>query len=119
MTSEHPLLARLPPSAMPVLARLARWYWFLRRPRTTGVKVAITTDSNVLLVRHTYDGRWNLPGGGFAAHLESPEAAARREIAEELGIELMNLRAIGTFTSTREFKRDTIYCFSASCAGPP
>ena len=47
----------------------------------------------VLFVRHTYGDRtpWEMPGGGLRRG-EAPEAAVRREMREELGIELVELR---------------------------
>ncbi|MFD0365451.1 NUDIX domain-containing protein [Nocardia sp. GCM10030253] len=40
----------------------------------------------VLLVHTTYDGGWEIPGG-YVESGESPAAACRREIREELGID--------------------------------
>ena len=48
-------------------------------------------DGRVLLVQPSYKPTWELPGGVVEAG-ESPRAAARREVAEELGID----PAIGT-----------------------
>jgi 8-oxo-dGTP diphosphatase len=43
-------------------------------------------DDRVLLVRKTYGNGWDIPGG-YADTGESPAAACRRELKEELGIE--------------------------------
>ncbi|MCK9894397.1 NUDIX hydrolase [Frankia sp. AgB32] len=46
---------------------------------------AADDGANVLLVRPTYRPGWDLPGG-VVEQDESPYAAARREVAEELGL---------------------------------
>jgi 8-oxo-dGTP diphosphatase len=42
-------------------------------------------DGKVLLIRQSYRNHWGLPGGLLRRH-ESPEDAALREIAEEIGL---------------------------------
>jgi 8-oxo-dGTP diphosphatase len=44
-------------------------------------------DSRVIQVKPTYKERWDLPGGAVEEG-ESPLAACRREILEELGIDV-------------------------------
>ena len=46
--------------------------------------VAIHVGPAPLLVRASYRIAWCLPGGGLHRN-EAPEAAARRELAEEIG----------------------------------
>jgi 8-oxo-dGTP diphosphatase len=43
-------------------------------------------DGRVLLVDPTYKPTWDLPGGAVEKE-ESPQAACRREVAEELGLD--------------------------------
>lgn len=45
------------------------------------------THGHVLIVEPTYKDRWEVPGGAVEAD-ESPRIACRRELAEELGVEL-------------------------------
>jgi ADP-ribose pyrophosphatase YjhB (NUDIX family) len=68
-------------------------WWFVRRPHTQGVKCIIGDGERVIFVRHTYGNRrtWELPGGGVRRG-EPPEATVRREMREELGLELDDLR---------------------------
>jgi 8-oxo-dGTP diphosphatase len=54
------------------------------RPLHESAVVAISVDQALLLVRPSYRSGWHLPGGGIR-HGETPEAAARRELAEEIG----------------------------------
>jgi len=44
-------------------------------------------DDQVLLIRHSYRTNWGLPGG-LLARRESPQEAARREVREEIGLEV-------------------------------
>ena len=46
----------------------------------------VDDQDRVLIVEPTYHDHWNLPGGVVQAN-ESPYAAARREIGEELGLD--------------------------------
>src|SRR5581483_8208734 len=68
-------------------------WWFLRRPRTSGVQLVVCSAGKVLLVRHTYMQRskWAFPGGRIKRR-ETPEAAAEREAGEELGIRIRHRR---------------------------
>jgi 8-oxo-dGTP diphosphatase len=87
-----------------------RVYWRLVKPRRFGVKVAVTRGPEILLVRHTYAPGWALPGGGYRPGRETPEQAGRREVRQEVGIEVGDVGVLGTYQSTAEHKRDTITC---------
>lgn len=63
------------------------------RPKATTAASVLFTDSTsrILLVRPAYGDtrRWQLPGGGIDSDLgETPRAAARREVREEIGLDL-------------------------------
>lgn len=92
-------------------------YWFVFHPDTFGVKVVIeSNDGKYLFVRHGYGGkRWTFPGGGIKRH-ETPSDAARREVKEELRVELYDLAPVGTFVSDWEGKHDTVHCYHARIA---
>jgi ADP-ribose pyrophosphatase YjhB (NUDIX family) len=102
------------------LYRLQRRLWRILHPRTRGVKVMLFDEAGaLLLVRNTY-GRTDLfvlPGGGIRP-FETPEAAAAREVKEELGCGVTGLAFVSTHVSAAEGKRDTVHVFSASPAGP-
>jgi ADP-ribose pyrophosphatase YjhB (NUDIX family) len=97
--------------------RSLRIYWRITKPVTFGVRaVVLGPDGRLLLVKHTYDKYWYLPGGAMKRG-EEAEAALRREVKEEIGIaELAIERKLGTYASTREGKRDTIAVFVARAA---
>lgn len=107
--------------ALNLAYRLQKRLWKLLRPRTRGVKVMLFNSSGeLLLIRNTY-GRSDLfvlPGGEVRP-FETPEAAARREVREELGCTAESLALISTHHSTAEGKRDTIQLFRAKTLGKP
>jgi 8-oxo-dGTP pyrophosphatase MutT (NUDIX family) len=84
-------------------------YWTIFRPKTIGVKCLIECKGKFLMIRHTYGFKyWTFPGGGLKSG-ETPEEAAKREIHEEVGIELTNLVHVGEYFSNNE--QDTGHCF--------
>jgi 8-oxo-dGTP pyrophosphatase MutT (NUDIX family) len=90
-----------------------RGYWFVRRPRVEGVKCVLTAGDQVLLVRHTYGHReWDLPGGA-AKRSEDPLATARREMREELGIDVDDWKPLGQVFGTDYHRVDAMHCFHA------
>lgn len=100
-----------------ILFPVVRLYWFLFRPASTGVKCVISTGDTILMIRNTYGRkRWTFPGGSLKKR-ELPTEAIQREIWEEVGIRLTNLRLLGQFLSTQEYKKDTVVCFRADAVG--
>jgi 8-oxo-dGTP pyrophosphatase MutT (NUDIX family) len=97
--------------------RVLRVWWLVARPRKDGVKCVVTRGAEILLVRHTYGprGRWELPGGGVKRR-EAPEAAARREAREELGIDIDDWTLQGDLFEHIDSKRDHLYCYGAEVA---
>lgn len=89
-----------------MLLRLAysfyRIYIFLFRPVTYGVRVLLAKDRRVLLIRHTYRSGWHLPGGGIKRR-ETVETAARREVREETGAEMGEVRLVGVFHNFEDY----------------
>lgn len=91
-----------------------RLYWFFVRPETHGVKCIVANGDEIVLLRHTYGkGRWTFPGGNVGKN-ESLEDAVRREIKEELGLDIINLTVIGNIFDTSEYVEDHIGCFVAN-----
>ncbi len=96
-----------------LLFPIVRFYWFISRPESEGVKCIIENEGCILLIRNTY-GRmqWTFPGGRIEKG-ESPEETAIREVQEEVGIQIEDLRLLGKLLSTREYKKDNVFCFGA------
>jgi len=96
---------------------LFRWL----KPRTRGVKVMVfDAAGRILLIRNTYGNTraYMFPGGGVDL-LETPVAAARREVLEEARCRVDELAEVGVFTSELEGKRDTIWLFRTRTADAP
>jgi ADP-ribose pyrophosphatase YjhB (NUDIX family) len=66
----------------------------------------------VLLHRAVTDDFWALPGGR-AELLEPADATLRREMREELGVELRELREAGRIEVSGHGKRTVLVCFLA------
>jgi 8-oxo-dGTP diphosphatase len=96
--------------ALRVGHRLARLWWHLRRPRHEGALVAIYVGQALLLVKSSYRAEWNFPGGSVGPG-EVPEAAALRELEEEIGLSSYPLRPAGSATGIWEGRRDRVHFF--------
>ncbi|MFD7615530.1 NUDIX domain-containing protein [Streptomyces sp. NPDC059802] len=57
------------------------------RPNVSAGAVICDEQGRVLIVNPVYKPRWNLPGGGVGAD-EDPKEACRREVLEELALDL-------------------------------
>lgn len=55
-------------------------------PRVAAGALFIDDEGRVLLVHPTYKDTWDIPGG-YVERGESPAAACRRELSEELGLD--------------------------------
>jgi 8-oxo-dGTP diphosphatase len=69
-----------------------------------GASVGIVRDGRILLIKRAYvpfQHLWSFPGGGWEDG-ESIEACAAREVGEELGLAVRNLRHVMTQSVGRE-----------------
>jgi 8-oxo-dGTP pyrophosphatase MutT (NUDIX family) len=78
----HPSLFRLLRAAQPVFL----WLRALRAPVAFGASAIVEDkEGRVILVRHSYQPGWHLPGGGVNRG-EPPAEAILRELREEIGL---------------------------------
>jgi 8-oxo-dGTP diphosphatase len=101
---------------MPKRAR--HWVTRLSQASFTVSAAAVVTNEagEVLLLNHLLRpaSGWGLPGGFINAG-EQPDDAVRREIREETGLELRNIRLV----RVRTLRRHIEIIFAAQAAGEP
>lgn len=98
-----------------------RSYLRIARPLSLGAAaVVMDTGGRVLLVRHTYQPGWHLPGGGVKKG-ESAIEALQRELMEEVGVSfsLQDVKMVGLYYQRASFKHDHQAFFLVKCANPP
>ncbi len=89
---------------------LARIGWRLRRAKHEGALVAVHVGDALLLLRSSYRSEWNFPGGGIRPG-EKPEAAARRELVEEIGLPAPVLLPLAVISGLWDGRRDRVHLF--------
>jgi 8-oxo-dGTP diphosphatase len=90
---------------------IARIWWRLQRRRHVGALVAIHVGQSLLLLRSSYRSDWNFPGGSVR-HGETPEVAARRELAEEISLVAdAPLQPIGEVCGVWDGRIDRVFLF--------
>jgi len=92
------------------LYKLYSLQFFFTRPIMIGVRVMLIRDGQILLVKHSYQDGWLIPGGGVKRK-ESLEQAARRECSEEIGAKVGKMELFGVFTNFFKYKNDHIVVF--------
>jgi len=96
-----------------ILFPIIRLYWFIFRPKTSGAKCVIEHNGKILFVRSSYAMKqWTFPGGSIKKG-ETPEKTIIREVKEEVGLDIFDLKFLGEFISELYYIKDKVYCFSA------
>lgn len=114
------LPASLHRALLPLAHRLRHAWRRWRKVPIAGVSVVITNlGGDVLLLKHSYGPDvWALPGGGLKPG-EDPLLAARREVREELGIELPAIELLATIEEVISRSPHTAHLFAATCDQRP
>lgn len=87
--------------------------WKIAKPNTLGTRVLLIKENTILLVKHSYQSQWYLPGGGLKKG-ETYEDGLRRELKEELNAQLSDLQLFGIYNNNYEGKNDSIVIFLCS-----
>lgn len=96
-----------------LLFQLKRLYWFVFRPKTQGVKCVIENNGSILMIKRTFGSvHFVFPGGKIMSG-ETPEQAVVREVREDLGLNLGEVRSLGSFTQTVRYRKETLHCYAA------
>jgi 8-oxo-dGTP diphosphatase len=89
-----------------------------RRFTVTAGAMIFDEEGRILLLDHVFrpDSGWGIPGG-FLTKGEQPEAALRRELKEEIGIDIEAVELL--FARTLRKQRQIEICFRARAIGRP
>jgi ADP-ribose pyrophosphatase YjhB (NUDIX family) len=87
----------------------------LTRSLTLGVRgVVVDAEGRVLLVEHSYQAGWRLPGGGVERG-ETAEEALARELADEAGVQIAGPpRLVSIHSQHRRFKGDHVLVYAVA-----
>ena len=101
--------------------RAARLWWRVRRPDRDGAVVAVwLDDGRILAVQQSYRANLSWPGGGIRRG-EQPREAARRELREELGLDIRpdDLVLAREMVVDWDFRRDHVRVFELRLRAEP
>lgn len=108
----------------PLLRPFIQTAFRLTRGLTLGVRgIVVDAEGRVLLVEHSYQPGWRLPGGGVGRG-ETAEEALARELAEEAGVKVVGApRLVSIHSQARRFKGDHVLVYAVphwtSCPAKP
>lgn len=107
--AEQKLTDLLVKMAFKVAYEAHRLACFFLRPKVHGAYVAVWHQQKILLIRNSYKTAFTLPCGGIKKN-ETSEEAAKRELQEEVGLDLplRDFNKAYETVSRCEFKEDHI-----------
>jgi ADP-ribose pyrophosphatase YjhB (NUDIX family) len=88
-------------------------------PKPVACAIPATREGTVILMRRGFEpqrGKWSMPGG-FVDLGESVEDAARREVQEELSLEIDIQGLIGVYSRAED--RTVVVVYAATALGTP
>lgn len=88
-------------------------------PKPVACAIPATRDGDVILMRRGFQpqrGRWSMPGG-FVDLGESVEDAARREVQEEMALEVRIRHLVGVYSRAED--RTVVVVYAAWALGTP
>lgn len=96
-----------------------RWRKWRKAP-ISGISVIVTNEAGeVMLLKHSYGPKaWGLPGGGMATG-EDPAECARRELHEEVGLQVGQLVSLGVLHETLSGSPHTSHVFTVQVSQTP
>ena len=117
---ERLIPAPLHRAVLPLAHRIRHRWRKWRGTPIAGVSVVLTNlNGDVLLLRHSYGPEvWGLPGGGLKPG-EDPEICARREVREEIGIEIGSIAKVAALEEELSGSPHTAHLFTATCNARP
>jgi len=89
--------------------------------RPVAVDAVIIRDKNILLQKRAVEpekNKWALPGGHIDWD-ESAEAAVRREVQEEVGLDVTGAKLIGVQSNTQRLRQIIAITFLVEANGEP
>lgn len=95
-----------------ILQKILRvWHKLLPTAKTIGVRALVIEGDKILLVKHTYMDGWYSIGGGVEKG-ESPIQALKRELMEEVGVEVLHSPKIfGAYHNNAEGRDDYVVLY--------
>lgn len=96
-----------------------RWRKWRKVP-ISGISVIVTNEAGeVMLLKHSYGPKaWGLPGGGMAAGEDAADCA-RRELREEVGLEVKDLKPLGVLNETLSGSPHSSHIFTVQVSQDP